>query len=110
MSVIGATANNAMLEAMACGATVIAERIGGLAEYLGDTGCLIQKGAVDELLDHVERLGSDGEKLQREKARAVARAREFDWERVARATAEYYAFLGSTIDIHTKSGTVGDTR
>jgi glycosyltransferase involved in cell wall biosynthesis len=75
-----------VLEAMQCGACVIASR--AVAEAAGDAA-IYADGAAElarsmrDLLEHPERVPDW-------RARSLARAREFTWERTARATYEVY--------------------
>jgi glycosyltransferase involved in cell wall biosynthesis len=75
-----------VLEAMQCGACVIASR--AVAEAAGDAA-IYADGAAElarsmrDLLEHPER-------APEWRARSLARAREFTWERTARATYEVY--------------------
>jgi starch synthase len=86
------------LEAMACGAAVVASRVGGIPEVVadGETGLLVPPddppalaAALNELLADPTRaaqLGAAGRK------RAVA---EFGWPQIAAQTAELYRELTS---------------
>src|SRR5580658_8263554 len=75
-----------VLEAMQCGACVIASR--AVAEAAGDAAIYADGPAelargMRDLLEHPER-------APEWRARSLARAREFTWERTARATYEVY--------------------
>ena len=75
-----------VLEAMQCGACVIASR--AVAETAGDAAIYADRPAelarsMRDLLEHPERASEW-------RARSLARAREFTWERTARATYEVY--------------------
>ena len=91
-----ATANNALLEAMACGRPVVSTDVGGVRECVGDgAGILCPPGDValhgQALLRLVrapvlrERMGRAGR----------ARAEELDWRHVAR---QYEAVYGAILD------------
>ncbi len=85
------------LEAMACGAPVIASRVASLPEVLGEAACLVPTGderhlgwAIGELLADRERRG--------EMSRAgVRRAAGFTWKATAAATAQVYRSLGASL-------------
>ena len=87
-----ATANNALLEALSCGAPIVAEAVGGVPEYLSaDCGVLVQQG--DHLGLRQAILGLVGSPLRR-KVMSIAsrnRAMELDWSNVARQTEAVYA-------------------
>jgi alpha-1,3-rhamnosyl/mannosyltransferase len=79
------------LEAMACGTPVITSNVSALPETVGDAALLIDPLDVDALAASIRRLWED-EALRRElRARGLARARDFSWERTARLTLEAYA-------------------
>jgi glycosyltransferase involved in cell wall biosynthesis len=71
------------LEAMACGAPVIASRRGALPEVVGEAGVLVDPEDERGLADALARvLGSDAERAALSR-RGLARAREFGAERTA---------------------------
>jgi glycosyltransferase involved in cell wall biosynthesis len=75
-----------VLEAMQCGACVIASR--AVAEAAGDAA-IYADGSV-ELAHSMRDLLEHPEAAPEWRARSLARAREFTWERTARATYEVY--------------------
>jgi glycosyltransferase involved in cell wall biosynthesis len=75
-----------VLEAMQCGAAVIAAR--AVAEAAGDAA--IYADGVAELARSMRDLLAHPERAPEWRARSLARAREFTWERTARATYEVY--------------------
>ncbi len=84
------------LEAMACGAAVVASRVGGIPEVVadGDTGLLVPPGDPDALADALNVLlrdpGLAAQMGRRGRARAAA---EFDWATIAEQTAALYREL-----------------
>jgi len=84
------------LEAMACGAAVVASRVGGIPEVVadGDTGLLVPPGDPDALADALNvllrDLGLAAQMGRRGRARAAA---EFDWATIAEQTAALYREL-----------------
>lgn len=54
-----ASANNSLLEAMACGTPVVATDVGGVREYLGDGGLLVPKYDPEGMAASVNRVLSD---------------------------------------------------
>ncbi len=69
----------ATLEGMACGLATVASNTGGTPEVVGDAGFLFERGNVEQLAGHLERLILD-EGLRREyAAKARQRAEQFTW-------------------------------
>ena len=76
------------LEAMACGAPVIATRTGAIPEFAGDAALLIEPGDVDALHAAMKRLLADAPLRRELRARGPERARPYDWDRSARIMTE----------------------
>jgi glycosyltransferase involved in cell wall biosynthesis len=91
MTLETATANNAILEAMACGVPIVAENIGGVAEYTGsDSAILCRPGAAQELTGAILTLYKDDSARLRMGVLARTRAKELNWPIVAKRTIEVY--------------------
>jgi glycosyltransferase involved in cell wall biosynthesis len=78
------------LEAMACGAPVIASNSSSLPEVVGDAGLLVDPTSVDELAQALVRLAGDRELRRELGQRARSRATRFTWEATVEATADVY--------------------
>ncbi len=79
------------LEAMACGAPVIATRTGAIADYANGAALLIEPGDRDALREALLRLLRD-EPLRRElRAQGIERAKQFRWDRSAALMTELLA-------------------
>jgi glycosyltransferase involved in cell wall biosynthesis len=79
------------LEAMACGAPVIASDISSIKEVVGKAARLVSPSSKDELARAINEL-LDSEYLRRDlSTRGVKRAAEFCWSESAAATREVYA-------------------
>jgi D-inositol-3-phosphate glycosyltransferase len=83
------------LEAMACGAAVVASRVGGLEATVQDgvTGILVPEGQVDALAAAIAALLGDASRRRALGRRAAAGARCFAWPHVARAVLDLYGEL-----------------
>jgi glycosyltransferase involved in cell wall biosynthesis len=78
------------LEAMACGAPVIASRIPSITEVVEGAACLVEAGSVDALAHGIaELLTNEGER-QRLSSAGMIRAADFSWEKTARLMREVY--------------------
>ncbi|HSP15898.1 MAG TPA: glycosyltransferase family 1 protein [Thermoanaerobaculia bacterium] len=76
------------LEAMACGAPVIATRTGAIAEYAGDAAILVEPGNLGELRDTMLRLLRDRSLRDDLRLRGPARASRYRWEASAATMAD----------------------
>jgi glycosyltransferase involved in cell wall biosynthesis len=74
-----------VLEAMACGAPVIATGGTSIPEIVGDAGIVC---APDELAEQLRRVLGDDTLAAELRAKGLARAAQFTWERVARTIAD----------------------
>ena len=97
MPMMDCTANNAILESMACGTPVMANRVGGIPEYLDGKACILMKSKVED--DWVDRLLAF--RLERDEwpvRRAEVRrwAERFSWEAVAIQFQAVYAEASAT--------------
>lgn len=90
------------LEAMACGAAVVASDVGGIPEVVvdGETGRLVPYDADDPaafqhgLAEAINGLVADNHKVEAYGRAGRTRAqREFSWEKIARQTVEVYTSL-----------------
>src|SRR5207247_3005239 len=71
------------LEAMACGAPVIATRTGAIPEYADGAALLVEPGDRDALRVALMRVLSDRELRRELRARGAERARHYRWDRSA---------------------------
>jgi glycosyltransferase involved in cell wall biosynthesis len=76
------------LEAMACGAPVIATRTGAIPDYAEGAALLINPGDRDALRAAMLRLLGDAKLRDDLGARGVERAKQFRWERSAKLMTE----------------------
>jgi glycosyltransferase involved in cell wall biosynthesis len=81
------------LEAMACGAPVIASRIPALQETLGSAAHMFEPTDVEALAKSIVDLLQDESQRQRLQVAGRQRAAEFSWERTARQTLAVYEKL-----------------
>jgi D-inositol-3-phosphate glycosyltransferase len=87
------------LEAMACGAPVIASQVGGLAFLVrdGETGFTVPEGDPAALCDKLSLLLGDRELRQRMGACAAEYAQAYDWKKIAGQIVDVYSDLVSSI-------------
>ncbi|HTY19385.1 MAG TPA: glycosyltransferase family 1 protein [Myxococcota bacterium] len=78
------------LEAMACGAPVIASRASSLPEVVADAGVLLDPRDVPAWSDAMRRMAEDEAWRAQWRERGPARAAAFSWPRCARQTIECY--------------------
>jgi glycosyltransferase involved in cell wall biosynthesis len=75
-----------ILEAMACGAPVLASTTSSLPEVAGDAALLADPQDTTAIADGLARLASDAELRAELRARGLARAATFTWDRCAEQT------------------------
>ena len=86
-----ATANNAILEAMACGLPIVAEDVGGVGEYTGTSSAILcQLGSAEEIVGAILRLYKNADMRRRMGDAARARAEELSWSMVGKRTVAVY--------------------
>jgi glycosyltransferase involved in cell wall biosynthesis len=78
------------LEAMSCGTAVIASNTTSIPEVVGDAGILVDPMSIDEIAKALESVLSNSGLRDRMEARSLERAKNFSWERTARATLRAY--------------------
>lgn len=79
-----------VLEAMACGAPVIAANATALPEVTGDAALLVAPQDVDGLANAIQRVLSDSKLRNRMKQQGLLRAACFSWTRAAQETLAVY--------------------
>jgi glycosyltransferase involved in cell wall biosynthesis len=78
------------LEAMACGTPVVAARTSSLPEVAGDAAILVEPRDVDGFAAAIRSIVQQPDVARDMKARGLARARSFTWERAAAVHAAIY--------------------
>ena len=80
-----------VLEAMACGAAVVASRSSSIPEIVGDAALLVDPERTRSLAAALVRIDSDAPLRVGLRHRALIRAASFSWPRTAAATRDVYA-------------------
>ncbi len=78
------------LEAMACGAPVICSNASSLPEVVGDAALTFAPRDVNALSTHIARVWNDATLRDELRAKSLARAKQFSWERCAHETLQIY--------------------
>lgn len=84
------------LEAMACGAPVIASRIPALVETLAEAAHFFEAQSSEQLADAIIQVTTNHDLRQRLMSAGLRQARKFSWERTARLTLEVYEVAQKT--------------
>lgn len=82
-----------ILEAMAHGCAVLTSRRPPMSDVAGDAALLVDPESVDAIADGLGALLNDAARRDGLRARGAAHARDFTWERAARATLAVYEGL-----------------
>ena len=86
-----ATANNTLLEAMACGLPVVAEDMGGTREYVSaNMESLYKKGDVDALVHAILNLKADRQRTSILGANSRNRAEDLSWNHIKSLTSDFH--------------------
>lgn len=105
--VLDATANNSVLESLACGTPAISNSVGGITDYVDETcGWLFQKGDVSGPIDLITGLCRNPEVAWSRRESARRKSLEFSWNRVAEQMVGVYQNL-SVRGAPAKSGYAG---
>lgn len=92
LPVTNATANNSILEALACGTPVISTLVGGIPDYVNnESGWLLPVGDVEGHVKLIASLHANRELARRRRHAARAQALKFDWGLVAEQMVALYA-------------------
>lgn len=92
--VVDSTANNSVLESLACGTPAISNSVGGIPDYIDDTcGWLFEKGDVSGPIDLIKELCRDPEVAWSRRESARRKSLEFGWNRVVEQLAAVYEAL-----------------
>ena len=85
------------LEAMACGAPVVATRVASLPELLGDAAVFVDVRDTDDLAAALRELANDDARRAELAAAGTARAATLSWVQTVRETADVYGSLGVVV-------------
>jgi glycosyltransferase involved in cell wall biosynthesis len=91
LPMIDSTANNALLESLACGTPVISNSLGGIPDYVDDkSGWLFEKGEVFGIVKLIEQICSKPEIAWSRRESARLKSLEFSWNRIAEQIVAVY--------------------
>ena len=92
-----------VLEAMACGAPVVASRASSLPEVGGEAALYFDPTDTEALTEAIRHPLRDAALCEKMRQRGLAQAARFSWERAAEATARVYRILTSSSNNDTMS-------
>jgi glycosyltransferase involved in cell wall biosynthesis len=85
MPLIDATANNVLLEALACGLPIMTSKIPGTEEYLGDTASLlVGSRSIDQYVENILKLHANPELLSGMRDDALTKSAVYSWKVIGR--------------------------
>ncbi len=91
LPLLDATANNALLESLACGTPVISTDVGGIRDYVDqNAGWLLGKGDVADSVRLIERICGNRDIVTDKRKNAREEALQFDWRRIRAELAVVY--------------------
>jgi glycosyltransferase involved in cell wall biosynthesis len=92
LPLLDCTANNALVEAIACGLPVISNDVGGLPDYTRDNFAdLLPVGDVEGMTDAILKLADDRQEIKRRSLEARSFAEQnLSWDKIAIQTLEVY--------------------
>ncbi|MCB1102654.1 MAG: glycosyltransferase family 4 protein, partial [Kiritimatiellae bacterium] len=94
MPVMDCTANNSILESMACGTPVMTNRIGGVPEYVPDEcNVVMPDKTLTDWVDRIQKLATNRDQLEAMRPRVRAWAQSLDWHTVAGHYISFYEEL-----------------
>lgn len=79
-----------LVEAMQCGAAIVASDRGSIPEVVGGAGLIFSLEAPQTFAAHLAQLLGDAEARMRLRAASLRRAAEFSWDKAARETLQVY--------------------
>jgi len=79
-----------LVEAMQCGAAIVASDRGSIPEVVGDAGLIFRLEEADRFAAHLAHVLSQPDERARLRAASLRRAGEFSWDRAARETLHVY--------------------
>ena len=85
-----------LVEALACGATIVAADTSTVAEVIGEAGVLVPSADPAAMAAAIGRVVADPSSRGRREANARARAATFSWDRAARQTLDVYERVHSS--------------
>jgi glycosyltransferase involved in cell wall biosynthesis len=89
------TANNAILEALACGLPVVATDVGGVRDYVGSgqAAILTPPGSIDDMVEAILQVTESPDTRSKMSTDARREAERFSWPRVASRVSAIYESL-----------------
>ncbi|HEX4085251.1 MAG TPA: glycosyltransferase family 4 protein [Chthoniobacteraceae bacterium] len=94
LPVVEATANNAVLESLACGTPVISTHVGGIPDYVDEScGWMLPPGDSDAMADLISHLCENHHLAAEKREAARARSLDFSWPVIAEAFHRLYSSL-----------------
>ena len=83
-----------VLEAMQCGAPVLAGRVSSIPEVAGEAAAYFEPRQVEDIVSLFDRVYGDPEKLKEMKQKGFEQARRFDWRQTSRKLLQLYREYG----------------
>jgi len=91
MPLLDCTANNALLEAMACGTPVVVNRVGGVPEYVcHDCNIVMDDKKTEDWIEMLRYLRTRRDLLAELRPKVRKWAERFDWKRISRDYVKVY--------------------